>query len=205
MKRIITTAFLNLVLVGTLASVASANFTYNVSLSAPNDQQGSAGPVSVNGTITVDMLGTLTASDIVDYSLTFTSPDNPATTLTPSNGVSVLNLATLTANVASLKVTLTPGFGGDISLFAIQTNGTSDLNADFQFLNEGSDRFEIFVFPLSGSSNGGITELGGNGGTYTVGTAPSVVPEPSSLVLAGLGTVMGMGYLGMKRRRTRTA
>jgi hypothetical protein len=45
--------------------------------------------------------------------------------------------------------------------------------------------------------SGGDTDLVSSDGTYTVGTAADTsVPEPSSLLLAGTGVLMGLGYFG---------
>jgi hypothetical protein len=46
--------------------------------------------------------------------------------------------------------------------------------------------------------------IGGNGGTYLLGTAaPAVVPEPSSLVLASMGLVIGLTCSRTRRRGAR--
>ena len=70
------------------AGLASADYTYNINLSVPNlSGIGSGvGTDSATGTITVDKLGALAATDFVAYSLTFTDPLGDMSFLTQSGG-----------------------------------------------------------------------------------------------------------------------
>ncbi|MGP0067206.1 MAG: hypothetical protein ACLQGP_26885 [Isosphaeraceae bacterium] len=107
------------------AGLASANYTYNINLSVPNlSGIGSGvGTDSATGTITVDKLGALAATDFVAYSLTFTDPLGDMSFLTQSSGnVGIEGGATVNASAMSLTVTLPAPAAGN-AYFIIQSSG----------------------------------------------------------------------------------
>jgi hypothetical protein len=181
----------------TMAPIASANYVYNVSLSVPvtgNDGM-SPGNLTAIGTITVDMLGTLATSDVVDFSITITGVLSTTSTLTPSNAdVEFLRTGvTLSADASSLSLTfptVVPDY--DPIGFFIQSTTTGDNPpaVSLGFSNDGAGNEFIGMMNLG---ERGTKTIGGNGGTYILGTAaPSSVAEPSSFLLAGMGIAIGL-------------
>jgi len=102
--------------------------------------------------------------------------------------------------------------GGDTYLLG-DANGTADLNTQIQqstlrTLFE-TKQYLTYVVPVYSSTNGliqpvGVSLINPVGGTVTgVGTLTiTVIPEPSSIVLAGLG-IAATGALAIYRRRRR--
>ncbi len=174
------------------AGLASANFTYNINLSVPN-QSGlgsGVGTDSATGTITVDKLGALAATDFVAYSLTFTDPLGDTSFLTQSSGnVVIAGGATVNASAMSLTVTLPAPAAGN-AYFIINSGGAPNLYYD----SVSTSTYLVINPPASLGSE----TLSTTGGTFIVGTA-AAVPEPSSLVLMGIGGITGLGYA--RRRR----
>ncbi len=192
-----------------MSPVATANFTYSVDLSVANQGGSGTGSLAVAGTITVDRLGVLGASDVVGLWLNFSSPDDPTSLLTTPDAV--VNLgggASLLASESGLSVNL-PGVFQIYNLsyspnqiFSVNFSTSTDINNNI---------FGIDYKPMSGNvyDCGSMFLSGYNGGTFLLGStlgdahpASSSVPEPSSIVLMGLGVVTGLGLFGGRRRRS---
>ncbi len=165
-----------------------------------------SGTVSVSGTITVDKLGSLSQSDIVDYSLTISSPRAASFLLTPADSIiQLISPVALTATATSLSVTLPPTTAsrGD---FVIGSNSSyPSASAFFGFYGGGgADSTEIRnqgAKPNVPPYDEYLGNPGASGATFAVGTpAVSSVPEPSSLLLMGLGGLAGLGYVRRRRR-----
>ena len=71
------------------ASIAQAMYVYDVARSL-SCTSGCVGNITVEGTLEVDSLGTLAASNFIDWTLTFNSTDHSNTVLTPSNSTILL-------------------------------------------------------------------------------------------------------------------
>lgn len=178
-----------------LPASARAEYTYAVNLSVPNTMGGEGGAVSVAGSITVDTLGTLTASDFVGYALNFTSPDNPDTLITPANGAAVISgNVTVTATATSLLVTIPPNFTGlNEDYFQIGLPDQVHSDVRFAFFLDATDHPDLFIgnqLSLDNPKDGGTIFLGPSGQTLVF-----AVPEPSSIALLGLGMATALGCL----------
>lgn len=91
-----------------LAAGAAADTTYTVNLSGPTTS-GPPGVVAVNGTIRVDAIGVITPANLVDWSLTFSSPNSPNSLLTRANSeADGFGAFGLTATARSLLITIAP-------------------------------------------------------------------------------------------------
>jgi hypothetical protein len=198
MRTIAAIAF-SLALLASPAS-APANYTYAVNLSVPNTGGGEGGVVSVAGSITVDKLGTLTASDFVGYSLNFTSPDNPDILITPTNGAAVISgNVTVTATSTSLLVTIPPISSG-LNEDSFQIGLPDQVHGDvrFAFFLDATDHPDLFIgnqLSLGNPKDGGTISLGPSDQTLVF-----VVPEPSSIALLGLGMATALGAWAVRRR-----
>jgi hypothetical protein len=151
------------------------------------------GTDSATGTITVDKLGALAATDFVAYSLTFTDPLGDTSFLTQSNGnVTIQGGFAVNASATALTVTMPapPGMGE----FVIQTSG-----GDAPLLYYSVDMGLADFLAINPPASLGFETLSTTGGTFTVGTA-AAVPEPSSLVLMGIAGITGLGYAWRRRR-----
>jgi hypothetical protein len=178
------------------ASSASADYVYNVNFSDPLN---GGGDVSVSGTITVDKLGSLGASDFVAYSLNFSSSNYPSATLTTANSSVeyVQQASSINASATDLSMTfpLASAFYSDVFLiynssfyqsFQIsQTYGTSATRA------------------LGNFDDNSYVTLGSDGVTTVIGTAVTAVPEPSSFLLAATAIAAMTGYRFRRRNAVR--
>ena len=198
-------------LVAASAGRASAGYTYNVSLSVPNEDANFLGyydgNVSVVGTITVDNLGTLTsASDITGYTLAFSSDGNPTTIVTSSNGTVDLSGVTLMATSTTLTGEF-PNFAGTSEFSIFDNLNTTFFGIELQF-QEYAGSFKTLRIDNQSENPGAAQDNGASyisSETFTVGTA--VVPEPSSaaLTMIGAGTVLACGWVRKLRQRCRQA
>jgi hypothetical protein len=189
-----------------LSTQAAASYVYDVSFSGPDDAGTSplAGTVSVSGTITVDQLGTLTLSDIIDFSLTFTSAHYATNTITPANGTDSANtFGTFTLDATASELTLSlPLSSGPLGQFDITDDSHGD---DLGFHSgQGFSPTETISNDPGGSLN--LYDVYGatltNGDTIILGTAATAttpVPEPSSIMLLATGSIIGVV---LRRRRS---
>ena len=209
MKRMMILAIAAL---GAMASSAPAGFTYNVSQSVVNGEPGGTGNVTVTGTITVDMLGTLSsASDITGYSLTLSSSRNPSYTMDSSDAsISFFNV-TLTATATSLSVNFpiltstNPSSGFAFTSQSAHNIGysyTSVYNPVSTVAFEELANQPTISSPLDQGAN-----FLPSSGTYLVGTMTPTIstPEPSSFALLTMAGVMVSGFVARSRRRTRAS
>jgi hypothetical protein len=186
----------SLVFAALTASPAVADYTYAVNFSDPIT--GGGGDVSVSGTITVDKLGSLGASDFTDYSLTFSSPNSGSATLTTSNSSLeyVQQGSTINATATELSMTFPPASKFDSDVFLIYN---MSFDQSFQLS-------ETYGSPagrnIGNGSDSSFVSLG-SGVTTVIGTASAAVPEPSSLVLGAIGIAAVTGYQLRRRKLAR--
>lgn len=161
--------------------VARADTTYTV------DETFSG--LSAVGTITTDgNLGTLSGSDILDYTLTVSEGANSATF---SDGGSY-GEGVFGSNLTATSTGLFFNFDGGDSYFGLgQPNVTLLCFGDDGGCNgDGSTGVQVYI-------NGTIADSPTLSGTDQIATV-AATPEPSSIALLGTGV---LGFAGIVRRR----
>lgn len=190
MKRF-TTSCLILLAVLALSSVASASIRYDIVLYTGFDDGWTldGGSITTNGTF-----GPLVETDIVDWSILFTSPI-AGYTLTPSGTIEFLELSssfTLLADPDKLYLSATgngavifeaPSGGQAVQYLAINAGGTGD---------RGVSLGEFGANPIVASTI--ITGRWSPGDTLVIATRN--VPEPSTMLLL----LCGLASLALLRR-----
>ena len=132
--------------------------------------------------IDVDTSSTVSVSE---FDLSFSGVLNPATIIAPSNFTFVYSPND-------------PFVGSTLSFYALD-NGTDMMGiapgstGTFSFISNGAPT-DGFYFATGFSSNGDSGQISGT--TLT----PGAVPEPSSIVLSGLGLLGGLGFFARSRR-----
>jgi hypothetical protein len=196
-----------LTLAGMLTLLAAPAWAtiYDVDLSGPTTS-GPAGTISIMGTIEVDVLGPIALSNIVDWSLTFTSPSYSPTTLIPSNSmVGGFGGFGLTATTTELLVFIPPSdaSGGGGFFFS----GTAPFPVDVTLQYQGGDGSPTQLI-LSHMVKAIVTDPDdqsvatiGNGGNFVLGIA--AVPEASSALLLGVVS-LGGAAVAIGRRAIRS-
>jgi hypothetical protein len=164
-------------LVGAVPARATADTTYNL-VNDPVDQQG----YTLSGTITTDgVLGPIGSNDIVAWTFTISGFGTSGTfSSTDQDAVADFSSTSTVATTTSIMVTrfsaLTKGSDESINLA---------WNPTTQFYGGSLDN----VTGWHASPTSGFT-----GSTWTIATAASAVPEPSSIVLAWMASVCGIAY-----------
>jgi hypothetical protein len=165
--------------------VASAGSTYSI-VNYPSLYD----PVTLTGSITTDgKIGTLSSADITNWNIT-ESRSGTTATLTPSDSTNASG--TFEATPFSLKV----ANSNDL----IQFNST--INADS--ISWAGPTANIFSFVIQFPNGATSTVAGG----WDPASVVASVPEPSSVVLAALGTVVviiGHGWSRHRQARRRQA
>jgi hypothetical protein len=185
-----------------LARPCSADITYTLS-----DYSALESGYTLTGSITTDgNFGTIVAGDIESW--TFTATDGETTyTVSSNDAYASLGVDGLQASATALTMGIpTPASTGEAAL-DLYAYGESYLSYQrytnyYGFLTQDTYSFDnpsqnsVWTNQTNGSN--GLT-LGAND-PWTIATAPAAVPEPSSLVMAGLGLAGLAGY-GWRRRR----
>jgi hypothetical protein len=175
-------------------SAHAGDITYSLA-NYTSDQAGH----SVSGSITTDgVIGTLTDSDILSWTVTIDS-----TTFTSNDaGAAIDQSGILTATPTSLDLPMVPtgsGNGNDLQLFTQPGATPLDL---INWAQLDSDRSPsgytgvISATPLWATDN---PVLNGTEPWVIASISTAAVPEPSSAVLAVIGAVTIVGY-GASRR-----
>ena len=163
-----------LVLSGSSASSAT---TYSVDVAPSNG-------ISVTGTLTASVLGTLSTGDLTAWDLVIKNASG-SFTLTDANSAATVSGNDLTATSSLLAFDFPSTSGGTVTILA----------------PGGMDGFELFDAGVS--SAGGLTVLVSGsamtGDAFTSNTIGTVIPLPAALPLfaTGLGAV---GLLGWRRK-----
>jgi hypothetical protein len=111
----------------------------------------------------------------------------------PGSGRADIRFGFTTANNANRFT------GTETSVYTFTYFGAGTFNADsFKFLFQPKGENPVFLSAMhvQGLSGGGSVHVGGH--EYVPPPPPHTVPEPSSIVLAGLG---GVALIGLARRR----
>ncbi len=174
----------------TTAATASTTYFFDQTIPTGGGEGGSSGgAITITGPITVNQLGTLDASNITDYSLTFTGSVYPGpTVLTPSNSDLEVSGLALTATPTELYFDLVEDVV-DEQLFRIAGNlaETNDfVRFSIQNDDEGSQVFALntpdYAPPFDDPQEVGAFSPDVPG-QYTL----AVIPEPTAAALLALG------------------
>lgn len=165
-----------------------------------------SGSMTTNGTI-----GTLTESEITSWTFTFTNGGTSYTaSSTDENGYVNFNGSDFVASATAITVSASAN-GYDQLEF--EGNPSGDQNTQLEYLRENNHfgyTSDSYTATGNGSNlwdattNGSNTLPLGSASVWTIATAPSAVPEPSSLVMCGLGGI-GVALAAWRRRRAATA
>ena len=190
----------------TLASIASANITYNVNRTV--------GDGSVSGIIVTDgALGTLSSANVVDWQLTLNSPNlagGPTTFFQMSNPSGNNPFYPISGSAVSASATdLFFDFGSASQSYLVfysqNSAATSDnwwclVSGGFNCIGEPNPSETI---GYGATSNVAETEFRGQAGNVSIASV-SAVPEPETyaMMLAGLGL---LGFAARRRKQAVTA
>lgn len=169
------------------------NYTFNVKSTI-------GAPVSAVGYFSVDKQGTISVSDIKDWTLTVTS-GNIVLNFDSSNSSLVSTAGTTITATGDELTFLAPTENDGFSLTGSAARSDGAYNFEWNFAFGGPSELMI-IFPPNGGSEitGGIL-LPSFPATFTAGGVsadPSPVPEPSSLLLLGTGTLSAA--VGLRRK-----
>jgi hypothetical protein len=180
-------------------SSAKADITYNLQ-SYPADQNGH----TLSGSITTDgVIGTLSTSDIKSWTVTI---DTTTFSSTSTLAITTLQGSNLTATAT--EITLSAGTGttapGDEAFLLLHANpdGSPATADDLRY-----NRTELTIPDYDGATNNTTdwsTSSPAMGGTdpWVIATAAStVVPEPSTAIVAVFGAVAFLAYGWSRYRR----
>jgi PEP-CTERM motif len=191
MRQFVFAAAAVFILVAGARTTLAGQITYSLQNYAA-DQNGS----TLSGSVTTDgNLGTLTSADIVAWTWTVSPPVGAPFTLSGSgSNIVVQNL------IATDQQLLLPELQTANAEFAL-LGQNADLEYRRDFLHDGvPDQY----VGSPGTVNFWFTTNPGMGGTdpWVIGVATSSVPEPSGVVLLGLG-ITGFIVAGARRRFSR--
>jgi hypothetical protein len=187
-----------------LARPCSADITYSFS-----DYSALEGGYTLTGSITTDgTIGAITGRDITSWNFSITNGTN--TYAASGNSVDFSSSGSGYLQATSTAITMAiPSSGNNIDL-QFQEEQENDLSVTYERANnlfgETFDAYQAYNEP-NGPNNyffnnlhySNNLSLGANN-PWTIATASAAVPEPSSLVMAGLGLAGLAGY-GWRRRR----
>jgi hypothetical protein len=158
------------------------------------------------GTIDIDVIGLVFQSNIIDWSLTFTSPSYSPTTLIPSNSmVGGFGTFALTATTTELLVTIPPAEAPGSGGFFFRSTAAFPFDVALQY--QGGDGSPTQLI-LSHSPKASFLDPDdqsvatiGNGGNFTLGIA--AVPEASPALMLGVVSI-GSAALAIGRKALQT-
>ena len=172
------------------ASMAQALYIYDVERSLPctNDCVGN---ITVEGTLEVDSLGTLAATNFIDWMLSFNSTNYSNTVLTPSNSEILLlgSGGSVVAAMGELVITQPGASDPDGFIFAVSDTLAFPYIVLWQFQGGDLDPAQEII---SNAPQASFTDpfdqsvLTYNDDPLIV-TLPRAIPEPSILALLSLG------------------
>jgi PEP-CTERM motif len=173
-------------------SVRAGDVTYNM-VNDPVDQNG----FELSGTIVTDgNIGALTSSDVVSWQFTITGPGGPFSNSGTGASLERGDLLGLAATTS-----------GDLT-----TSGFVLLGVDFNDASSTGINWQPDADTYYGAVGGNLIWVTGQppfppptgfpaAGAWTIATAAASVPEPSSVVLAGLGCASAIAF-GLARKRS---
>jgi hypothetical protein len=162
-------------------SALAGDITYTM-VNDTVDQNG----YSLTGTIVTDgTIGALAYTDIVSWQFTITGPGGPYTNSGTTSSRQTL-LENITATATAIQLPMGVGFTGVGVLELGERTGGPVL----QWSNSNSTIPEYYASANSTFLWAVSPPTGYGPGSWAVAT----VPEPSSFILAGFGTVIGLAY-----------
>jgi PEP-CTERM motif len=196
MRQFVFAAVAVSVLVAGARTTLAGQITYSLQNYAA-DQNGS----TLSGSVTTDgNLGTLTSADIVAWTWTVTPPVGPPLTL--SGVTSTVSLLMATDQQLLLPIGENNAIPSEFFLVGPVGSSTAQLEYFRPSVGQGDSIYSAANGNLASAY--WITDNPQMGGTdpWVIGVATSSVPEPSGVVLLGLG-ITGFIVAGARRRFSR--
>lgn len=180
-----------------ISSVAIAGTVYEINASEACNA-GCSGNVSVSGFIEMDSLGTgLSASNISDWELTFTSQQHSGTVLNSSNG-EVLSIGpySLTATATELILTMPQQFDPESAVFAFVDTLAFPYIVNFQYQSGDGTEPALIMTNAPGGPVDQAYSLFDPSGTVIASVA---VPLPSTVWLF-IAAMLGAGWFTRRHK-----
>lgn len=184
-----------LIALGVATAAKADTYTYGF---AENTTIGS--PMQVSGFFGTDKQGSLTAADITTWGITINSgslvlnlsPDNSTLSISPNTSISATS-----GGLTFIAPTETDGFR--LEGTADRSEGAYDIT--WAFASGGPTQLVLITPPNNGQMLDGAILYNSFPATFSadlLGVTPSPVPEPSSVLLLGTGTLSLAA--GLRRR-----
>jgi hypothetical protein len=192
-------AFLTLVFVPS----AKADFIYNFTTDTAATQGGGILTITIVAPDSAVASGTISSGNITSLSLSLTSTSLPffnTTDTSKSDLQGTFSVDITTGAFAALSstpaVTEFVSSGGNFPTLQNENVGPIAVGST-PVLSVSDVSYSIHSAPPFGSNR--LTELGS--GTWTVTPPSTAVPEPSSLFLASVGSILAIGVISLRRKK----
>ena len=178
-----------------ISDATNADMTYNIE-NYPADQNGA----TLSGTITTDgEIGPLATSDIVSWSWTVTTSGGTSYSF---NSSMTGSQTAVTGDVVESRTSITIAYSPDGESLVSLSDTAAGYN-QLVYYRDGIDyAYRCFAgpdteYPIWGTMNPVV----GNTDPWVIAVAPTSVPEPTSLTLAGFGAFCAITCIVPPRRK----